>query len=105
VNQWFNVNAGFNRNAAQQLQFNLRTFPLLSAGMRGDGRATWAFSAIKNLTILEAIDLQFRAECYNSFNDPNFSGPNTYPTGSAFGTITSAASDPRNGQFSLKVKF
>ena len=105
MNQWFNVNAGFNPNAAQQLQFNLRTFPLLFAGMRGDGRATWDFSAIKNFALHEKVALQFRAECYNSFNHPNFNAPNTDPTSSAFGTITNTASDPRNWQFSLKVKF
>ena len=88
MNQWFNVNAGFNRNAAQQLQFNLRTFPLLFSGIRGDGRANWDFSAIKNFAIRESVDLQFRAECYNSFNHPNFSGPNTDPVSTAFGTIT-----------------
>jgi hypothetical protein len=105
VNQWFNVNAGFNRNAAQQLQFNLRAFPLLFAGIRGDGRASWDFSAIKSFAVHEAVAVQFRAECYNAFNHPNFSGPNTDPTSSAFGTITGTAADPRVWQFSLKVKF
>jgi hypothetical protein len=105
VDRWFNVNAGFNRIPAQQLQFNLRTFPLLLSGVRGDGRATWDFSAIKSFAIRESIDLQFRAECYNSFNHPNFSGPNTDPLSSAFGTVTGTASDPRNWQFSLKLKF
>src|SRR5947207_7735444 len=73
--------------------------------MPGDGRATWDFSAIENLAIREAIDLQFRTECYTSFNHANFSGPITDSTSSAFGTIISTASDPRNRQFSLKVKF
>jgi hypothetical protein len=105
VEQWFNVNAGFNRNPAQQLQFNLRTFPLLFSGVRGDGRATWDFSAIKSFAIRESVDLQFRAECYNSFNHPNFGGPDTNPASSAFGTVSGTASDPRNWQFSLKLKF
>jgi hypothetical protein len=105
VEQWFNVNAGFNRNPAQQLQFNLRTFPLLFSGVRGDGRATWDFSAIKSFAIREYVDLQFRAECYNSFNHPNFGGPDTNPASSAFGTVSGTASDPRNWQFSLKLKF
>ncbi len=105
VDRWFNVNAGFNRNAAQQLQFNIRTFPLFLSGVRGDGRATGDFSAIKNFAIHEDISMQFRAECYNSFNHPNFNTPNTDPTSSAFGTITSTVGDPRNWQFSLRLKF
>jgi len=105
VSQWFNVNAGFNRVASQQLDQNLRTFPLLFSGVRSDGRASWDFSAIKNFPIRESVGFQFRAEVYNAWNHPNFSGPNTSPTSSAFGQVTSTASEPRNWQFSLKLKF
>jgi hypothetical protein len=105
VSQWFNVNAGFNRVASQQLDQNLRTFPLLFSGIRSDGRASWDFSAIKNFAIRESVGLQFRAEVYNAWNHANFSGPNTSPTSSAFGQVTGTASEPRNWQFSLKLKF
>jgi hypothetical protein len=70
VAQWFNVNSGFNRISNQQLDQNLRTFPLLFSGVRGDGRASWDFSVIKNFVIHESVDLQFRAECYNAWNHP-----------------------------------
>jgi hypothetical protein len=105
VAQWFNVNSGFNRISNQQLDQNLRTFPLLFSGVRGDGRASWDFSVIKNFVIHESVDLQFRAECYNAWNHPNFNAPNTSPVSSAFGQITGTASDPRNWQFSLKLRF
>jgi hypothetical protein len=105
VERWFNTDAGFNRVAAQQLQFNVRTFPLYLSGARGDGRASWDLSAIKNFPITERVTAQFRAECYNAWNHPNFSGPNTDPVSTAFGQVTSTASDPRNWQFSLNVKF
>lgn len=103
VDRWFNTEAGFNRNSAQQLSSNLRTFPLRVGDVRGDGRATWDFSLIKNVQIA-ATTLQFRAEVYNAMNHPNFNFPNTSPTSTAFGRITSAA-DARNWQFSLKLKF
>ena len=105
VDHWFNVNAGFNRDSRQQLSYNVRTFPLLFSGVRGDGRANWDFSVIKNFPIHEPVTIQFRAEAYNSFNHANFNAPNTSPTSSAFGTITGTANDPRNFQFSLKLKF
>lgn len=105
VDQWFNINAGFNRISSQQLSYNIRTFPLLLSGVRGDGRANWDFSAIKNFPIHESITMQFRAEAYNAFNHPNFNSPSTSVTSSAFGTITGTASDSRNFQFSLKLKF
>jgi hypothetical protein len=105
VDRWFNIDAGFNRDSNQQLNYNVRTFPLRFSGVRADGRANWDFSAIKNFTIRESVSMQFRAECYNSWNHANFNAPNTSPTSSAFGRITGTASDPRNFQFSLKLKF
>ena len=105
VDRWFNTEAGFNRNSAQQLEWNIRSFPLRFSGIRADGRATWDFSAIKNFHIGEKAVFQFRAEAYNAFNHPNFREPNTSPTSSAFGTVTRLGTDPRNLQFSLKLKF
>ena len=105
VDRWFNTEAGFNRDSAQQLSSNIRAFPLRFSGIRGDGRANWDFSTIKDFRIHESVAMQFRAECYNCWNHANFNAPNTSPTSSAFGRITGTASDPRNFQFSLKLKF
>jgi hypothetical protein len=105
VDRWFNTDSGFNRDSSQQLASNIRTLPLRFAGVRADGRANWDFSAIKDFPIHESVAVQFRAECYNSWNHANFNSPNTSPTSSAFGRITGTASDPRNFQFSLKLKF
>jgi hypothetical protein len=104
VDRWFNTEAGFNRNPAQQLASNVRTLPLLFSGFRGDGRATWDLSAIKNFPIWETVTMQFRAEAYNAWNHPNFSNPNTSPTNTAFGRVTGAA-DGRNFQFALRLNF
>ena len=52
----------------------------------------------------ERVRTQFRAECLNALNHPNLKNPNTTPTNSAFGTITSQ--DPtRTWQMSLKIGF
>jgi hypothetical protein len=103
--RWFNTEAGFNRNSAQQLDSNIRTFPLRIGEARADGRATWDFSAIKNIQVWRQAVLQFRAEVYNAWNHPNFREPNTSPTSSDFGVTTRLGTDPRNAQFSLKLKF
>lgn len=105
VDRWFNIDAGFNRVTAQQLVNNVRTFPLRFSGIRGDGRATWDLSAIKNFSISERATLQFRAECFNAWNHANFNNPNTSVTSSSFGMITGVSTDARNFQFSLKLKF
>jgi hypothetical protein len=103
IARWFNTEAGFNRNSSQQLAFNVRTMPLRFGELRGDGRATWDFSAIKNVRLVDTT-IQFRAEVYNAWNHPNFNNPVTSPTDSAFGQIFGAA-EARNLQFSLKLMF
>lgn len=103
VDRWFNTEAGFARNSSQQLSSNIRTMPLRFGEVRSDGRATWDFSLIKNVRLLDTT-LQFRAEVYNAWNHPNFEGPNTNPFSTAFGRVTTAG-DARNWQFSLGWKF
>jgi hypothetical protein len=105
VDRWFNTAAGFNRDSAQQLSLNVRTFPLRFSGIRADGRATWDFSAIKDFRLTETASVQFRAEVYNAMNHANFREPDTNPVSSTFGVITGTRTDSRNWQFSLKVRF
>jgi hypothetical protein len=51
------------------------------------------------------VTAQFRFECFNLFNTPQFSGPNTSVTSSSFGTVTAQANAPRDLQFALKFMF
>jgi hypothetical protein len=104
VDRWFNTDAGFNRNTAQQLASNLRVSPLRFSNIRSDGQSRWDFSVIKTFAVTEQVRTQFRAECLNAWNHPNLLTPNTTPTSTAFGTITSQ-DVPRTWQFSLKVSF
>jgi len=103
--RWFRTDVGFNRNTAQQLDRNIRTFPLRFSGVRSDGQARWDFSTIKNFPIGERVKAQFRAEVFNAWNHTNLGAPNVTPTSSAFGTITGTASDARTWQFALKITF
>src|SRR6185437_11681909 len=104
VDQWFNVNAGFNRNSAQALANNIRVSPLRFSGVRADGQSRWDLSMIKTFRIKENIQVQYRAECLNALNHPNLFTPNTTVTSSAFGTVTSQ-DVPRTWQMSLTLKF
>jgi hypothetical protein len=105
VDRWFNTDAGFNRNANQQLASNYRLFPLRFSGIRSPGQRSWDFSIVKNFPIKESFRAQFRADVYNAWNHTNFNAPNTAPTNTAFGRITGTAGDARNWQMSLKVMF
>jgi len=104
LERYFNTEAGFNRNSAQQLASNIRVSPIRFSGLRADGQARWDFSAIKNFMVTERMKVQFRAECINAWNHANLSTPNTSPTSSAFGSISTADS-PRLWQMALKFAF
>jgi len=104
--RWINIDAGFNRVSSQQLGSNIRTFPLRLSGVRGDNQVRWDFSFIKNFQLHEDARVEFRAETYNAFNQTSFNAPNTSPTSSSFGQITSVVSPSgRSWQFALKVVF
>ncbi|MEP7364320.1 MAG: carboxypeptidase-like regulatory domain-containing protein [Acidobacteriota bacterium] len=105
ADQWFNVDAGFNRVNNQQLASNYRTFPLRFSGIRGDGQNRWDFSMIKYFPINEYAKVQFRAEAFNVLNKTILNNPNTTPTNSSFGRITGTAAPARTFQFALKIEF
>ncbi len=104
VDRWLNRNAGFVTDSSKQLASNVRTMPLRYSGIRGPGQERWDFSAIKNFSITERVRMQFRGECFNAFNHPNLSDPNTDPTSPSFGVIT-GQNPPRSWQFALKMIF
>jgi hypothetical protein len=106
VERWFNTDAGFVRPSAQQLDSNLRTFPLRFGGIRAGSVNTWDMSVLKNTRIYESHQVQFRAEFLNALNHPTgFAPPNTSPTSSAFGQVTSTYVLPRIIQFGIKYLF
>ena len=107
--EWFNpaaflappANSGFYGNAGRDI-------------IPGPGLATWDFSVLKNTTIHERINLQFRAEIFNILNRANFNTPSlivftppttTNPTGNSgtAGAITSTSTTARQVQFGLKL--
>jgi hypothetical protein len=103
VDRWFNIDAGFNRNANQQLANNVRAFSLRFSSVPSPGQKSWDFSLIKNFPIRESMKMQFRADAYNAWNHTNFNAPNTTPSNTAFGRITGTAGDSRNWQLSLRL--
>jgi hypothetical protein len=87
VDQWFNINAGFERTAALQLDRNVRTFPLRFGFIRAHHVNNYDLSVIKNNRIAERYNVQFRFEFLNALNRPQFPAPNTTPSVAAFGRI------------------
>jgi hypothetical protein len=76
---------------------------------RGAGFTNWNLGLFKTFEFHERAGLTFRAEAFNWLNHPNLAGanggsPNSNPTSSAFGTITTKDSR-RQLQLSLKLNF
>ncbi len=106
LDRWFNIDAGFNRSSSQQRGSNLRLFPLRLSGLRTDVYNSADLSVLKNFIITEQHRFQFRAEAFNAFNHPtSFDAPNTSPTSSAFGVVTSQSCLPRMIQLGVKYVF
>ena len=93
--------------------FNTGAFQQAATGQFGNvGRNTlkgpsyqqWDFSAIKTIPIHESMNLQFRAELFNIFNNVNFELPNNDISSPNFGQIV-AAQPGRVVQFALKFTF
>jgi hypothetical protein len=69
---------------------------------------SWDMGIFKTFKFTEDINLQFRSEFFNIFNQVNFANPNINVSGGGFGRITSThpnAGDPRIIQFGLKLAF
>jgi len=96
-----------------QCWFNTGAFQHAAIGTFGNvGRNTmdgpvfqqWDFSAVKTIPIHESMNLQFRGEIFNIFNNVNFLLPNNDINSPGFGQIT-AAQAGRIVQLALKFSF
>jgi hypothetical protein len=106
VDRWFNTSV-FERDSRKQLDpnFQLRTFPYFLPGVRADGQSKLDLSLIKLFHLPGRVRMQFRAECYNALNHPNFDGPNMDAANKAFGTVNSQGGLSREFQFALNLIF
>ena len=102
IDRWFNTDV-FNRNSAQQLSYNYITLSSLLSGVRAPGLDMWNGCLMKNTQIAERLRFQLKADVANMFNHPNFGAPNTSPTSTAFGRITSSGAYSRIIQLGAKV--
>ena len=103
IAKWFDTSAFVNTPA-----FTIQTTGPRSPDVRNDFTRNLDVVLVKNFapTIQERpINIQFRAECFNLTNTPQFGSPNGSVTSSAFGQVTTQRNVPREFQFGLKIGF
>jgi outer membrane receptor protein involved in Fe transport len=104
VKKWFNTSC-FNTNSAQQLQWNLQTLPSRFSGIRGPVVNNVDFSAMKFFQLTEKMRFSLTGQGINVLNHPQFQPPNTSPTSTAFGSITTQYSWQRIVEVSARLEF
>jgi hypothetical protein len=103
--RWINTDAGFNRNNAERLEWNVRTFPRWISSVRGHRLSNVDLSVIKNTEITERFNIQFRGEALNAFNSPHFANPETNVTSANFGVVTGVLNYARRIQLGVRLVF
>ena len=71
----------------------------------GPGRLSMDFSLLKNTSLREGVDLQFRAELFNIINRANFKTPDGPITADSGVVLTETSTSARQVQFGLKILF
>lgn len=116
TSQWANLANGWSTgttgcttsscaNRFPYTQYQVRTMPLRFSTLRADFLNQADVGVQRNFAVWREMQLQFRGEAVNVLNHPVYSAPNTDPTNTAFGQITSQANQPRVMQFSAFLRF
>jgi len=92
LSQWFDTSGFVTASAQQAASFQAAVFPAYIAGCRADNTNLLNASALRDFRFFERASLQLRLDALNVANHPQFAGPNTSPTSSQFGQITSQTS-------------
>jgi hypothetical protein len=80
--------------------------PATMSYFRGPGSSQWDLSLLKNIPLFgESKYMQLRLEAQNAFNHMNTANPDTNPTSSTFGYITSQSGLSRRVMIAAKIVF
>jgi hypothetical protein len=102
--RWFDT-SNFETAVSRQLSYHLRTLSSQFTFLRSGNQNFWDMSVIKNTRIRERYTAQFRADAMNALNQVSYAAPNTTPSSTSFGIVSSEASVPRRIQMTVKFIF
>jgi hypothetical protein len=103
-----NLAPGSTSNSSQVIFLNPQPGTIGSLGLStiyGPRFFNFDFSTLKRTRITENINVEFRAEIFNLFNNVNFENPVTDINDPNFGRITGIVGRPRLMQFALRLNF
>ena len=85
LNEWFDTDAGFERNAMSvPADFQERLFPLRVDGLRGDQTLLLNSSISRTFPLMGRSNLQIRLDAANMLNRQQFANPQLNPTADRF---------------------
>ena len=88
TNTWFNIDAGFERDAADQpAGFQKRVFPFRVDGVRGFDTAFVHANIARTFSLGGRRNFQFRVDIQNLLNRQHYANPNLDPTSTNFGQV------------------
>jgi hypothetical protein len=93
------------RSNAQPGAFHRRVFPARLASLRADGFRAWDLRIDRRFTITERVNLRLSLDALNATNRTHFGAPNTNPTNSSFGRVTSQQGSGRVLQAGMRLQF
>lgn len=119
IHMWFNpsiayrgtgaIPSGFQgfegRSAMQPGQYHVRVFPSVVDALRADGIRNWDVKLLRQFRVNEQLRTVLSVDLLNATNHTNFEGPNTDPSSTNFGRVTSQRGLSRIIQFNLRVEF
>jgi len=89
LNQWFNTNAPFEKNAANgPASYQARVFPENITAVRADGLNQWNANLRRDFRIKERMTFELRMDALNLFNRSQFAAPDNSPYDTTFGVVS-----------------
>jgi len=105
LDRWFNTDQ-FERTANRTpAAFHRRVFPLRIDGVRALSTNVWSANLSRKFNFSESMLLEVRADVLNLTNRSQFNPPNSTPTSTNFGRITSAIGESINRMVQLQGRF
>ena len=100
IQRWFNADAFTFSTEGTVGNVGINT-------MRGPGQWTFDMGFFKNIRLGERLEIQFRSEFFNLFNNANLADPVATVTSGVFGRIftTRTGLEPRVIEFGMKIRF